>query len=185
MPYSDGQGKDVAHEWYRRIAPSTVVDIGAGSGTYARKIRTPADGTTWTAIEAWEPYVAEFGLDQLYDRIVLADVRHLNWLDLRADLIILGDVLEHMTQTEARDVLRRAKQAAKNLIVSIPVLHLPQGAVNGNPYERHIEHWTATQMQAELDQHVDATVNGVGQVWLTLRGSWIGDVLAYFWWARP
>ena len=33
MPTSDGQGKDVALDWYQQIAPRTVVDVGVGEGT--------------------------------------------------------------------------------------------------------------------------------------------------------
>jgi 2-polyprenyl-3-methyl-5-hydroxy-6-metoxy-1,4-benzoquinol methylase len=186
MPYSDVQGKDATFDWYCRIAPQTVVDIGAGSGTYARLMRGSkcavpvwVDGIArqvqrdhWTAIEAWEPYVDEYGLGELYDTLIIADVRHLNWLTFQADLVIAGDVLEHMAREDAKTVLRRIRQGAANLIVSIPVLHLPQGAVNGNPYERHLDHWTAAGMRAELEQY------GV------VREQWIGDVLAYFWWSR-
>lgn len=188
MPTSDAEGKHIVTEWYQKIAPKTVVDIGAGSGTYARLLRQGApsdpgrfcthdepgchrsDGVRWTAIEAWEPYIHEYGLNDLYDEVLLADVRRLHWPSFAADLVIAGDVLEHMTRADAQAVLKRIKFAAANLIVSVPVLHLPQNDVNGNPYERHIDHWTAQGMAAEL---------GAG-----IRESWVGSVLGYWWWSR-
>lgn len=171
MPFSDGQGKDVALDWYRRIAPSTVVDIGAGSGTYAKLMREDGDSAQWIAYEAWEPYVNEYSLTGLYDDVLIVDARHAQWTLFQADLVIAGDVLEHMTHDEARSLIRRIKFAARNLIVSIPVLHLDQGAVFGNPFERHIDHWTADAMLDELGPGV--------------RARWVGNVLAYFWWQRP
>lgn len=185
MPTSDGQGKDIALDWYRKIRPATVVDVGAGAGTYAKLMRDDPEEITvlqsaqpvrsvwrdhWTAVEAWEPYVAEYDLKQLYDQVIIADARHLNWPTYQADLVIAGDVLEHMTHDDAKQLLRRIRQGAQNLIVSIPVLHLPQGAVGGNPYERHIDHWTAGAMGRELGDGI--------------RDSWVGGVLAYFWWQR-
>lgn len=170
MPTSDGQGKDVALAWYDRIRPATVVDVGAGCGTYAKLMRRWKEKCIWTAVEAWEPYVAEFQLDTLYDRVVVADARHLTWLDYRSDLLIAGDVLEHMTRDDATRLIRRFRYAAANVIVSIPVLHLDQGAVNGNPYERHVDHWTAGDMAAQLSPG--------------LVESWVGNVLGYFWWSR-
>ncbi|MPZ27540.1 MAG: methyltransferase domain-containing protein [Micromonosporaceae bacterium] len=170
MPHSDAQGKDVALGWYQQIQPTTVVDVGAGCGTYAKLMRQPGDTARWTAVEAWQPYLPEFELRGLYDQVVVADARHLNWSDYQADLVIAGDVLEHMGRDDAKALLRRIKHAAANLIVSIPVLHLPQGAANGNPYERHVDHWSAGAMAAELGGGVKET--------------WVGSVLGYFWWSR-
>ena len=173
MPHSDQQGKDVALGWYRQIAPRAVIDVGAGSGTYARLMRTDRmteAGRIWTAIEAWEPYIAEYKLREIYDQVFVNDARDMGPWAFHTDLVIFGDVLEHMTQDEARKVLATAQQHAANIIVSIPVLHLDQGAVNGNPYETHIDHWTYEQMRELLN---DGIVK-----------SWWGDVLAYFWWAK-
>lgn len=170
MPTSDDQGKRIALEWYQTIRPATVVDIGAGSGTYARLMRSEPHTDRWRAIEAWEPYIASYQLDELYDDILNADVRNLHWPTFQADLVIAGDVLEHMTREQAQALLKRIKYAARNVIVSVPVLHLPQDDVGGNPYERHIDHWTAAEMAREL---------GAG-----VREAWVGDVLGYWWWSK-
>ncbi len=170
MPYSDHEGKDIALDWYQKINPKTVVDIGAGCGTYAKLMRTEPRTDHWTAVEAWQPYLAQFDLPALYDEILVADARHLSWLTYQADLVIAGDVLEHMTRTDAAQLISRIQYAAQNLIVSIPVLHLNQGAVGGNPYERHIDHWHADAMAKQLGRGV--------------ADRWTGDVLGYFWWSR-
>lgn len=172
MPTSHDQGKDVALSWYREIAPATVVDIGAGSGTYARLMRTDPDverSRIWFAIEAWQPYLSEFDLPSLYDHVLVGDARDSQPVDLKADLVIFGDVLEHMTRGEARKVLATARMHAANIIVSIPVLHLDQDDVNGNPYERHIDHWSYEDMREELMPGLVKT--------------WWGDVLAYYLWS--
>lgn len=173
MPYSDAEGKDAALAWYEEIRPRTVIDVGAGSGTYAQAVRahSPWKGR-WTAVEAWAPYVARFGLDGLYDAVVVADARRLVGPFYRADLVIAGDVLEHMPRADAVRLLDRVRAHAAHLIVSVPVLHLDQGAVYGNPLEEHVDHWTADQMRTELSR------SG------TIRGELVGDVLACFWWSR-
>ena len=140
--------------------------------TFSGKVVHCVHRDHWTAVEAWEPYVDEFGLRDLYDEVIVTDARRLNWPIFQVDLVIAGDVLEHMPRDDAKALLKRIRQGAANLIVSIPVLHLPQGAVNGNPYEQHVDHWAATAMRAELER--DGTV----------RDQWVGDVLAYFWWQR-
>lgn len=171
MPHSDAQGKDVALDWYRQIAPKTVVDVGAGSGTYARLMRQGWHQDHWTGIEAWEPYIDAFHLRDVYDELIVADACDVEPETLKADLVIFGDVLEHMTHSEARALLAKARSVAGNIIVSIPVLHLDQDDVGGNPFERHVDHWSYEQMREEL-------ADGI-------RKSWWGDVLAYFLWSRP
>jgi predicted TPR repeat methyltransferase len=172
MPYSSAEGKAAALAWYEEIRPRAVVDIGAGAGTYAHAVRAhSAWKGRWTAIEAWEPYVEQFGLNGLYDGVVVADVCRLPASFYRVDLVIAGDVLEHMPRADAVRLLDRVRMYAGHLIVSVPVLHLDQGAVYGNPYETHVDHWTAEEMRSELGR------SG------TIRGEWVGDVLACFWWS--
>ena len=172
MPTSHSQGKDIALSWYREIDPRTVTDVGAGSGTYAKLMRTDPDAEMrrlWTAVEVWEPYVDEFNLTELYD-MVFADNAHDVGIGMFAsDLVIFGDVLEHMTRAEAQALLAKAQSVAANIIVSIPVLHLDQDDVNGNPFERHIDHWSYEDMREQLMPGVVKT--------------WCGDVLAYYWWS--
>lgn len=173
MPTSDAQGKSWARQVIADLAPATVVDVGPGDGTYVRLARDVTPDTWWAGVEAWGPYVTQFGLDRLYDQVVVADVRHLDpyTVALHPDLVILGDVLEHMTQLEARGVLARMRAWARHVLVSVPLLHLDQDAYQGNWFEIHREHWTAEQMRAEL---------GAG-----LADCWEGDVLGYYLWSSP
>lgn len=172
MPTSDPQGKDWALATYLEIQPATVIDIGPGEGTYAKLMR-PHLQAHWIGIEAWGPYIADYQLNRFYDAVHVADARLVDWswFAAHADLVILGDILEHMTTLHARVLLERLKGFASNLLVSIPVLHLDQGAVNGNPFERHLDQWTYEAMLDELQPGVVDT--------------WRGDVLAYYWWQHP
>jgi len=172
MPFSDTQGKDWALRAYLRIRPDYVIDVGPGAGTYAKLMR-PHHKAHWTGIEAWGPYIAEYQLDTLYDVVHVADATLVHWprFQNRADLVILGDVLEHMTALDACQLLDCIKTVASNILVSIPVLHLDQGAVYGNPFETHIDHWTYEAMLHQLGPGVTDT--------------WHGDVLAYYLWQKP
>ena len=54
------------------------------------------------------------------------------------DLIIFGDVIEHMTVEDAQKVLRYAWTRCKDMIVAVPFLYV-QDEMYGNKYEKHIQ----------------------------------------------
>ncbi len=144
MPGSAEEGRDLMFSWIFDKMPASVLDIGVGCGTYGKVLRE-LDPKPWLiGVEAWLPYVDRFGLTEIYDELVVADVRELftgrwryRWP--RVDVVILGDVLEHMTVNEARKVWAQAcVMARKAVYLSIPIIHYPQGHEEGNPFEEHI-----------------------------------------------
>ena len=145
MPYSLKGGKEQTAAWFRENAGSInrVLDIGPGSGTYARLIKQHGLAQTahWTGVEIWKPYIERYQLDQLYDRILNQDARTLNWQQLgNFDVTIAGDVLEHMTKSEAEALVNNILQHSRTLIVSIPICHMPQDDhAYDNPYEAHVK----------------------------------------------
>jgi hypothetical protein len=118
-------------------------------------------------IEAFEPYMYRFDLIEKYDELILTDVREMLLLPL-ADVTIFGDVLEHMTREDATDLIAHAKLTSRAILVSVPVVHLEQGAVGGNEFERHLYHWGFEEMHDELGA-ID---------------SFRGDTVGVFWWER-
>lgn len=139
MPYSSPSGKQYTIDLIKRITPKTVLDIGAGSGTYARV----KSGGHWTAIEIWQPNIEQFNLKSLYDEVICGDARDIDFGVY--DLVILGDVLEHMSKDEAKALLDKCKKS-KYVIVSIPLGHYPQDKYEGNPYEKHItDNWSQAE----------------------------------------
>lgn len=141
MPTSIMEGKAWLLPRITALAPDTVLDIGAGEGTYARLLRPALPLTRFTAVEVWEPYLTAYALCELYDTVIVADARHLALP--RADVVILGDVLEHMTHVEAFALWQAARDvAALAVFASIPIIEAPQGAVNGNTHETHVDTWT-------------------------------------------
>jgi hypothetical protein len=170
VPISDAENKQWALDRICDLAPQTVVDIGPGAGTYSDLARAHTRGAMWKAVEAWAPYIAEHGLWQKYDHVIVADVRHvdLHSIAYAPDLVIIGDVLEHLEKAEARSVLRLLQAWADNVLVSIPLAHHPQEAVGGNWFEIHRDHWGHEEMLEAL---------GAGVV-----DSVVGDVLGYYLW---
>ncbi|ONH62398.1 hypothetical protein CcI49_03190 [Frankia sp. CcI49] len=159
MPYSSDQGKRWISSWLAELAPASVLDIGAGAGGYARICRQACPAVHLTAVEIWEPYVPRFGLRDLYDEVLVGDARALALP--AADVVILGDVLEHMARAEAVELWTRARAAARRgVLASLPVQPYPQGPVDGNPHEAHVETWSHARVLSALAGMVASDVDG-------------------------
>ncbi len=130
----------MAMKLYDAGAVRTIVDCGCGCGTYHNMLSAHLPGVRWTGVEVWEPYVEEFNLRNRYDRIVIADCRHFDFASVApADLVIFGDMVEHMTKEEAIAMVDRARAVAPYVMISIPVVKYPQDAEGGNPFEAHVK----------------------------------------------
>lgn len=170
MPYSDGSLRPWILNRILRVRandalPFQVVDVGAGAGLNLDFIKPFIPRSHWTAVEIWEPYVAEFGLEEKYDKVVVADAREHSALP-PADLFILGDVLEHMKPDEAIELWQACRRIGSWVVASVPIVHWPQGAEHGNPYEEHVYHWGADEFFSAFPGITDlATSDLVGGFW--------------------
>ncbi|MGW7350963.1 class I SAM-dependent methyltransferase [Streptomyces sp. NPDC054784] len=178
MPTSDAEGKDWSLARFGRHLPDTVCDVGPGEGTYAKLFRPVHPGVWWTGIEIHGPYVKRYRLRstktrRMYDEIHVEDARDSEPHLFHRDLVILGDVLEHMPREDAVALLERAVAAgAWHILVSVPIVESVQGEIDGNPHEAHLHQWTADDMG-----DVMASLGGTVE---TMRGQTLGC----WWWSR-
>jgi 2-polyprenyl-3-methyl-5-hydroxy-6-metoxy-1,4-benzoquinol methylase len=142
-----------------------ILDIGAGSGTYSDALSDAGISVDIDAVEVWKPYIDEFNLQDKYGRVYEEDVRNHN--DFNYDLIIFGDILEHMSKEEALAVWKKVSEQAKNAIIAIPIIHYEQHAINDNPYEEHIkDDWSHEEVLDSFHGIVD---------W------WQGNIVGAYW----
>lgn len=143
MPMSSAEGKDWIRDRVHALAdprPVSVLDIGPGVGTYAKLLAGPQVSSI-VGVEIWAPYVTTYRLHDYYDDIVVGDART---VDLPpADVVVVGDVAEHMTAADARRLWDRCSEVAGLAVyLSIPIVPYPQGEIEGNPHETHVdENW--------------------------------------------
>lgn len=136
MPGSWGYFKRDIKEYLTNTYPQnyTVLDIGCGAGDYHEMLSEHF--TTMDAVEVWEPYLEEFNLRSKYRNVFNIDIMDFEF-DFY-DIIIMGDILEHLSRENAIKLIDRIYNKCKQLIVVVPY-YLPQGVVNNNPYEQHLQ----------------------------------------------
>lgn len=145
--------------------PEYILDIGAGSGTYSDALKQEGYEKNIDALEVWQPYVDKFNLKNKYRKVYSEDVREFD--NFNYDVVIFGDILEHMTKEEALSVWEKVSSQSKYALIAIPIIHYHQGELDGNPYEKHIkDDWSHEEVISSFNGIID---------------SWQGEVVGAYW----
>jgi len=113
---------------------STVLDIGAGCGTYADFFRNHFYGMD--GVEIFEPYVDQFALREKYKNLFVQDATTFDFNYY--DLIIVGDILEHIEESKGIKFIEHIYEKCNDLIIGIP-FNSEQGVHYDNEYEIHLQ----------------------------------------------
>jgi len=138
-----------------RLAPASVLDVGCGFGMWGFLCRTYLDvfqerfrPEDWQVridgLELFDPYI-QAHQRALYTSIRIADIRAAAETLDEYDLIIAGDVIEHLDKDDAERVLDVLyAKARRALLVNIPLGETgwehPEN--HGNPGELHRSAWS-------------------------------------------
>lgn len=146
MPGSARENDEFVRNWVLENNVREVLDMGAGKGTYSDLLIDIVDHID--GVEVWAPYITEFELEKKYDYVYHEDIRTFTPVN-QYDLVIFGDVLEHMTEEESVAVWSKMHDYAWAGLISVPIIHYPQGAEFNNPFEVHVqEHLTPADMRS-------------------------------------
>lgn len=109
-----------------------ILDVGAGEGTYLPFLEPYFDNIE--AVEVFKPNIDNFNLEERYKKVY-----NTNILDFEYDfydIIIFGDIIEHLEVEEAQRVLEYAYNRCTEMVVAVPYLS-SQGIEEDNIYEIH------------------------------------------------
>jgi autotransporter strand-loop-strand O-heptosyltransferase len=136
MPYSFTYFKDEVKEWFLNNVPTSkrILDVGPGMGTYSDLLRS--SGYRMDAVEIFEPYVDKYGLREKYDNVYVNSIVVFDIKDY--DFIILGDVLEHLPENYAKELINDIVTSGKECLVAVPY-EMEQGEHEGNIHETHYQ----------------------------------------------
>lgn len=115
---------------------SKILDIGAGEGTYYNLLSDHF--SMFDAIEIWTPYIQQYDLNQKYRNVFNVNIMDFVFGKDEYDIIIMGDILEHLSREHAKQLVPYLFERCKELIVVVP-FNLPQDEVFGNQYEKHLQ----------------------------------------------
>jgi hypothetical protein len=156
MPISNwDQIPAIMNEVYR-LQPKTVLDLGIGFGKYGPLLREVLDGMhgrcargLWQGkiygVEAHGSYRnAAWGC---YDNVAESDFTTFRYDASDWDLVLMIDSLEHLSPKVGAEFLEYLVEHNKHVIISVPVVPMPQGAMYGNEHETHRTHHDGTEFE--------------------------------------
>lgn len=139
-----------------------ILDVGAGDGRWGKLLKGKVKRIV--ALEIWPPYIRKYSLHSLYDGVFVMDAKKFDgWADF--DVVILGDVLEHMERDDAITLINKLKNAGVRTYLTVPVSTCIQdGTVYRNPYETHLDQWSDEELRALGWRHLHTGPNPKGLV---------------------
>lgn len=121
----------IFHKFNRK---TKIMDIGAGKGKYGKYLRRYYE--VIDGMEVFKEYVTAFNLEKIYNSVFSCDVKDFDFEANHYDVVVFGDVLEHLKTEDAQKVLKNIINAGSSIIVRVPYKY-EQEAKGDNIYEAH------------------------------------------------
>lgn len=119
------------HDHFQKGA--TCLDVGACDGKWGKLLN---DYLKMDCVEIYEPNIRKHQLWNIYGIVFNYDVREMEYDNY--DLIIFGDVLEHMSVEDAQKVIAYAEPRCRDFLIAVPYQWTNRSHY-GNPWEVHIQ----------------------------------------------
>lgn len=110
-----------------------ILDVGAGDGLWGKILNKQhhIDG-----VEIFKPYIEKYELERHYNNIYNINILDFEFQNDYYDIIIMGDVLEHIELEDAQKLVSKLSKKTKELIIVVPYM-LQQAAYDKNIYQEH------------------------------------------------
>jgi hypothetical protein len=148
MPYSSDVFDNTIQELLFKWRFETYLDIGPGAGKFGRMVKSIVPHCHITAVEIESEYVESFHLREVYDAIILSDALVLLNGDQNRtyDVVILGDVIEHLLKADGQNLIHFLAYRCKRMLVVYPTKYV-QYAVGSKPSESHRSSWLPSDFE--------------------------------------
>lgn len=105
---------------FRAINAMSVIDVGPGDGFWGKVIKYVCASTQVWGVQLEVSYIQKWQLNRVYDKIINNDIA-LVIPHLKGQLILMGDVLEHLQKEDAVNVLKTAVDNFSFVMVNAPI----------------------------------------------------------------
>jgi SAM-dependent methyltransferase len=133
-------------ELFRLLADaSTVLDIGCGPKS---PLSSMEHFDLKVGVEPFHNYAELARQRRTHHSIIEATIQELDFEPKSFDAVVLIDVIEHLSESDAFHLLKQSENWAKTLVVvSSPNGFIPQRALDGNQLQEHLSGWPLEVMR--------------------------------------
>jgi hypothetical protein len=145
MSYSWTTFDEVVRHVLQTLQPARILDIGAGQGKYGKMARAAGlSAAEITAVECDTSLNAGLATAGYSEVLNITGQQLLDQPNQRYDLVIMGDVIEHMKHSDGQDLLEFLNYRSRYLLIITPEC-MPMNTPDF--YAGHNSLWTPRAMQ--------------------------------------
>jgi SAM-dependent methyltransferase len=123
----------------------SVLDLGCGSFSPLKYCKSVKHSI---GVETFEVAIEESKKRKIHTEYIEKKVEEVDFPENSFDAVIMIEVLEHLPENIGYAMFEKAeKWAKKKVIVSTPNGFLPQQALDGNPFQKHLSGWSIETMK--------------------------------------
>lgn len=123
-----------------------ALDAGCGKGDS----RSPFGmfASYFVGLDVFYPYLKSCKANELFDDVVMGDVKHLPFRNESFDVAMSFNVIEHLEKEDGDLMLRQLERVAKKYVmVTTSYEFYEQHSYDGNPYQEHLSHWSEAEFK--------------------------------------
>lgn len=129
---------------------ASFLDIACGLGKWGFLVRLgwSGDPANVVAVDAWRPNLKVVRNHRIYDHIVLADAKHLPFVEGSFNVVIACEFLINLEKNDGVTVIKEAERVASGkVIISVPNRKTTFGVDSKNPFENNLSRWSDDELK--------------------------------------
>ncbi|MGH7203445.1 MAG: class I SAM-dependent methyltransferase [Candidatus Levyibacteriota bacterium] len=123
----------------------SVLDIGCGPSSPIKLFKNIKYSI---GVETYKPYIQQAKAQKIHNKYYNKNILDLDFPKDSFDAVILVEVMEHMSKSDGKKILKKAeKWAKKKIILTTPNGFFPMGEIDHNKDQMHISGWTTQEFK--------------------------------------